>query len=98
MQTWNPPVDVSQTVPTPPAQARSCCCSDLFSRAVAIAKTEESESAGKGGDISPLNDRETKAYWNGYWAAAHNIAHDIAELARENISSQTHPTERDKTL
>lgn len=73
------------------AQQARCCCSDLFSRAVALAKTEENEAVGKGGDISPLSERETKAFWNGYWAAAHNISHGLEELARENIAGQTRP-------
>ena len=56
---------------------------DWFCRAVAIAKTEENEAVGKGGDVGPMSDREKRAFWNGYWSAAHNIAHDLEALAQQ---------------
>jgi hypothetical protein len=55
---------------------------DMKRRAAEIAETEESMAAGKGGEVSaacPPEDKE-KAFWNGYWSAAHNIAHDIRDI------------------
>lgn len=64
-----------------------------LARAVEIAKSEEASAVGKGGEVStqcPPEDKD-KAFWNGYWSAAHNIAHDIAGLSPNNPTQPRSP-------
>ena len=78
---------------------------DKCDKCVKIAEDEETEAAPKGGEVSDkcLPDDKIKAYWNGYWSAAHNIAADInkarlaepANVVRE--PSRTHDTQQPKT-
>jgi hypothetical protein len=61
---------------------------------VKIAEDEESEAAPKGGEVSnkcPPDDK-AKAFWNGYWSAAHNIAADIKKLHNDRLEPQPRNT------
>lgn len=55
---------------------------DALASAVQLSKEYESAGASHGGEVAPdvTPEAKDKAFWNGYWCAAHNIAHDISEL------------------